>query len=406
MNTNPRYKFCVIGGGTIAASILLITLEACKIENSDIDITCIYDASIPAINTDKICSAKLLSLIQYQLNFLFQVDLSKFNGTIKFANKYVNFGDNDFYSSFYTPIFHMDGTKFNEFVFKKIKEIHNDNVTFVHDNVKNIKKGLDCAIVETEDGEVKYDYVFDCRGFPSDEQLKSDDYDCSFESPVNSVLLYSEEKYYNEWYTEYTATIDGWMYGIPLLNHKTFRYVYNNKITSVENATRNFKKLKNIPENVELRSLSWNPFFKKEVCDGNIITVGDSLFFTESSDDFRNHYTLSIVTFFLRTLFTKSKNIEFGYEETIQSKMNSYYTNEIIMRNILRTLLFYQASVNIDSEFWKYARVLSSKGLEKIPKERIKRFYTDSEREWDSEYDIRYLNDFLNGLKIYINDYL
>ena len=400
MNTKKN-KFCIVGGGTTSALVLMQILEYCKEPN----ITCIYDPSIPSIGVGESTSSSLSKLMQTTLNFLFENDLPEIDGTIKFANKYINFGDGDFYTSQQDPALHINSSKFSEYVFKRVKEIYDNGVTFVYDNVKSIESVNDYAIIKTNDKEIKYDYVFDCRGFPKKDELKTDDYDCSFEIPVNSVLLYSEPRfYYEQFYSETTQTKDGWMFGIPLRTRKTFGYVYNNQITPKEDAIKNFRELKQISDNIELRSLSWNVFFKRNICDGNIITLGNRLFFTEPAAALHLHSIQSLVIVFMELLGTSTYSDGNKIKSIIE--LESFYNNEVTLLNKIQLLLLYQTPTNIDSKFWRYAKEISTRGLIKITKEEIYKTYDIMNVQAPWAHNKRYFHEFLNGLKVNINNYI
>ena len=132
--------------------------------------------------------------------------------------------------------------------------------------------------------EIDSDFIFDCRGKPADNW---DDYE-ELTNPLNSVLL-GEGKYKEpdiNW-TRAVATPDGWTFVIPNTKQTTsYGYLYNDEITSTEEATTNFEKIFSLEKQgvhqAEISNLKFSNYIaKKPIIDNRIILGGNRLSFLE-----------------------------------------------------------------------------------------------------------------------------
>jgi hypothetical protein len=133
--------------------------------------------------------------------------------------------------------------------------------------------------------QIDSDYIFDCRGKPHDNW---DDY-YTLINPLNSVILgEGKSKECNQNWTRAVATPDGWTFVIPNTTQTTsYGYLYNDGITSTEEASANFNELFNLAEQgIYLDEKVDNFKFKQYVAktpiiDDRIILGGNRLFFLE-----------------------------------------------------------------------------------------------------------------------------
>jgi hypothetical protein len=78
------------------------------------------------------------------------------------------------------------------------------------------------------------------------------------------------------------ATLDGWMFQVPLTTRISHGYLFNDTITSVEQAKINFSKEINVPvdqlDNIEYK---FKPFWAKTVFENRVIKNGNAAVFFE-----------------------------------------------------------------------------------------------------------------------------
>jgi hypothetical protein len=132
--------------------------------------------------------------------------------------------------------------------------------------------------------EIDSDFIFDCRGKPAEN---SDDYE-ELINPLNTVLLgeaKSKEADIN--WTRAVATPDGWTFVIPNTTQTTsYGYLYNDEISSTEEASANFEKMFSLEKQgvhqSEISKLKFSNYIAKQpIIDNRIVLGGNRLFFLE-----------------------------------------------------------------------------------------------------------------------------
>ena len=93
--------------------------------------------------------------------------------------------------------------------------------------------------------EIDADVIFDCRGRHNRDKSNYD----TLIDPLNSVLLYKKQGRDPDLiYTRSVATPNGWTFVIPNVDSVSYGYLYNNTITSKEDATEDFLDRFELPE--------------------------------------------------------------------------------------------------------------------------------------------------------------
>ena len=188
------------------------------------------------------------------------------DATPKFGILYENWGkknDKVFHPFPYNLVgLHYDPVKLQEVILKSgyfnVQEKHIDNYE-----------------------QIDSDYIFDCRGKPSDNWK---DYE-ELTNPVNSVLLgEGKSKECDINWTRTVATPDGWTFVIPKTTQTTsYGYLYNDEITSTEEASANFEKIFSLAkQEIQVDNLKFKNYVAKNpIIDDRIILGGNRLFFLE-----------------------------------------------------------------------------------------------------------------------------
>jgi tryptophan halogenase len=127
-------------------------------------------------------------------------------------------------------------------------------------------------------------YIFDCRGRKINNYAEYH----LLDNPLNSVLLgQGNQCDPKQLWTRAVATPDGWTFVIPnTTNTTSYGYLYNDEITSIEEASYNFKKIFNLAEqgiylNEKADNFKFKNYVAKEPIKGNVILGGNRLFFLE-----------------------------------------------------------------------------------------------------------------------------
>ena len=113
------------------------------------------------------------------------------------------------------------------------------------------------------ESEIDSDYIIDCRGRSSDLNVEYK----TLANPLNSVILSKKnERDLNLSYTDCVATPHGWTFIIPNHDSTSYGYLYNNTITSKDNAEEDFIQRFNVqPDGY----FSFNNYVAKNIWQGD-----------------------------------------------------------------------------------------------------------------------------------------
>ena len=195
--------------------------------------------------------------------------------------------------------------------------------------------------------QIDSDFIFDCRGRNTNKQ---DDY-YNLINPVNSVLLgESNSKECDINWTRAVATPDGWTFVIPKTTQNTsYGYLYNDKITSIEEASANFEKLFDFSKGeIEKKtSLKFNNYIaKRPIIDDRIILGGNRLFFLEPLEATAIQAYLFWAQRTFWWIIDKRSNPNFATQELYK------YTTQL--QNFI--LWHYVFGSKYNTPFWRYAQ--------------------------------------------------
>ena len=212
-----------------------------------------------------------------------------------------------------------------------------------------LKSGLFNVIekdVQDTEKEIDADFIFDCRGRTN----RDPDLYEPLINPLNSVLLCSEvrESVYNP-YTRGVATPNGWAFVIPKASGNSYGYLYNNEITSKDDACADFVdklKVDTIDGQIEFENYVAKDIFVGE----RTILNGNKAMFLEPLEASAMDCYHSICKHSWDYIHGKRDkhgvNVEF--RRTVKEVQNF-------------VLWHYQFGSKYDTPFWKYAKSLPFK---------------------------------------------
>jgi hypothetical protein len=338
-------KIGIVGVGTasaVAVSTLLTNLP------KSIEVTCFYNPDIPITHVGESASAAIYGLMYEAIRFDPLKDLDGIDGTLRYCTKYnwtAAHGE-DFTIRYAAPGLHVNSEKFSAFVFKRLEQLYK-NFTMVPENVKSITQVEYAATVRGDRDAYSFDYVIDCRGTPSVEELNSAEYNKPQFVSVNSVILYPDFQRYDEPYTSSYIHDNGWMFGVPLQHRKAWGYLYNNTITSLDEAKAKFAGIKEI-DTEPLRKFSWTPYYKTQAQAGRILSMGNRLYFFEPHQAIPLHFYMLLTKRFCEALMNTDN--AWGVENIVNRMYLDHveYIQDLIAIN-------YVGENKLDTPFWRYA---------------------------------------------------
>lgn len=400
MMLNKTINIGILGGGTAGAVNLVALLYHIRSpefvrQQVKIKLTCIHDPKIPVTQVGESVTPTVCFTLLDALKFNILQDLPPIDGTLRFGARYFWDKQNGqtFDIPFTSPGLHVNSEKFSyKVIDMALKEFPNV-IDLKLDRVLNYTQDKDSVTVFCENETFNFDYIIDCMGTPSKEELAGELYTTPDIETVNSVMLYPDFTETHEIYTSSYVHDNGWMFGVPLTHRKAYGYLYNRDITSHEEAGRHFAELKGI-DTEPLRKISWKHYYRKKVIDRRVLTSGNRLYFFEPHMTLPLHFYNMIGLDFL-TKIVKTQN-DVG---RINSEMNKGYADAMDKIQDL-IALNYAGECRIKSPFWEETN------------EKAKQRLRDSDRwqHWlkTSENTIqgffihpqRVMSEYINGYKI------
>ena len=336
-------KIAVIGTGT--AGVLSISFLLAYLKKTEsIEVYSIYNPNKPILGIGESTSTQIPTILYDCINFNVLENSKDLDATIKLGVKFTDWRDKEFYSHM-MPVnyaMHFDNHSIKEYTFKKFKQLYK-NFKEIHGNVDKLESDKDKANVIVDGKEYNFDYVIDCGGYPENYN----DYDLNNHISLNSCLVHNTKpEEYN--YTHHKATPNGWMFGIPLQSRQSWGYLYNDAITSKEDAIDNFKTFCNDIDHSKLREFKFKSYSAKTFFDGRILKNGNRALFYEPMEAFMGYFYDRVMRFFFDYLYND-----------INIQLTNQYIKEIA-NNIELAICFVYHGVSIyNTPFWDYAKKLS-----------------------------------------------
>jgi len=332
-----KIKITILGRGN-AGCLTALHYAYYTRKRKDISIELLYDPNIPP---EKVGQATLLEppqLLWAALGINWYDN--PINATPKFGILYENWGKkND--KVFHPFSLYSAGLQYNP---AKLQDIILKSKYF-----KVIKKSINNY------EQIDSDYIFDCRGR---HITNWEDY-TMLDNPLNAVLLgEGKSKDCDINWTRAVATPDGWTFVIPnTTNTTSYGYLYNDKITPINEAATNFKKLFNLAEqgiylNEKVDNFKFKNYVAKQpIIDNRIILSGNRLFFLEPLE------STAIASYLHWARSTWDWIIEKKITPEVITNQFHNYVNQI--QNFIMWHYSYGSKYN--TPFWKAAKKLKIK---------------------------------------------
>ena len=322
-------KIAIVGAGN-AGCISALNLHYLKMtedyEMGEIEIY--YDPSVPIERVGQGTQLNVRETIFDVLN-LDWVERNHVKATTKQGIRYRGWGKKnpDFFHAF------RNGSVAMHYVPKLLSERVLDSGLFnvVEKEITNPEEEIDAT------------YIIDCRGRPSE---LDDSYD-RFVNPINAVILARKEGADPSLlWTEHITTPNGWTFVIPNHDSVSYGYLYNDTITSREDAEKDFIERFDVePDGY----LSFDNYIAKDMWRGEKTILNGNLFsFIEPMEAVASvvHHNVS----------------ECLYEVMIGNRSREEM-NEAIHREMVQVqdfiLWHYKNGSIYDTPFWQYAQSLS-----------------------------------------------
>jgi hypothetical protein len=359
----------VIGTGTAGITTLSHLLAWLP---KDWTVTSIHDPSVPMLGIGESTTTQIPESLYYGAGFNFLTDLDELDSTVKNGVKYTNWREQDIFTLIPPPHYaiHFNNFKLKEFCFGRFEKLWGEKFQIVEGNISNIENTSNSADCTVSDTLYSFDYIFDCRGYPTDYT----EYDIVDTIPVNHCLV-NMIPTPGDWnYTYHQAHENGWMFGIPLKTRQGWGYLYNDTITSREDAVNDIAKIfKTNASDLNLREFSFKNFRAKKFIDGRIIKNGNRALFYEPIEALSGWFYDRIVRGFFDTKVI-NRLTEDEVNNTLTSAAEDY--------ELFICFMYHKGSI-FKSKFWDVTTNKCSQRLENS--EKFKK-YTAFLKSVTSEY--------------------
>ena len=192
--------------------------------------------------------------------------------------------------------------------------------------------------------------------------------------PVNHAIVNMIPEPGDWNYTYHYAHPNGWMFGIPLQTRQGWGYLYNDNITTKEQAVDNIAEIfKTDKDKLNLREFSFKNYKAKKFIDGRIIKNGNRALFYEPIEALSGWIYDAVIRAFFDVAVV-NKHTEESANEHLHNLAEDY---ELFVN------FMYHGGSTFDSECW---RITSKKCTDKLANSQRWQQYVADMKGLDPEY--------------------
>lgn len=336
-----KKRIAVIGAGS--AGLISVGSLCAHLDNS-YEIVIIHNSNINSLGIGESTNSNFVEILELAMGFRFDADAEELDATKKFGTKFFNWRNDDLISPLIQGYYavHFNTKKLKDFVFKRLSEKWPNKFHIIDGDVSNVESSADSVTVTVDDSQYTFDYIVDCRGFPTDFS----EYTMSNCSLVNHCIVYDHKEFNSTNYTEHHATKNGWMFGVPLTTRMSYGYLYNDTITTKDEAIADMSDILNISSNdIEVRDYTFSPYFANKFLDNRILKNGNRALFFEPISATSIFMYVRIIDSFVKVLKGEYHELDLN-----QSTRNDLEDIQSVIR------YYYHGGSVFDSKFWKKAK--------------------------------------------------
>ena len=338
-----KKRLAVIGAGSAG---ILSLVHFCTWLSNEWDIVSIHNPNKKILGIGESTNGGFVGLLERGCHFSLGEDLDKLDATLKFGSKFSGWRPH----SWINPLLdgniaiHFNNFKLKEFAYERLSRNWPEKFKVQEGNVEECVTEGDRVRIRIDGQDHYFDYVLDCMGFPSDLGK----YRISNCTPVNRCLIHSIENYDFEPYTDHIAHKNGWMFGVPLKNRKTYGYMFNDQITTAEEARVDMMEILKVPEletkEKEQREYKFKCYYTENLIEGRVAKNGNMAIFFEP---------LVANSIFLY-IYSARLLCDFILNGVPADQCNAMFTKAVQEMEDVITY-YYQGGSTHDSPFWRHA---------------------------------------------------
>ena len=345
-----KKKLGVIGVGSAG---LLSLVHFCTWLDDSWEIYSIHNPARPILGIGESTNGGFVGLLERGTHFNLgnQEDLAALDATVKFGSQFSGWRDNSWVNPLLdgNTAIHFNNFHFKDFVYERLEKLWPKQFRFIEGEVQGLKNHPSHVAVTIDERDVNFDFVMDCTGFPS----SYDDYTISDCTPVNRCQIHSVTDFEYEPFTDHIAHANGWMFGVPLMSRKTYGYMYNDTITTKEEAIEDMKRILKV-DDIEDKEFKFKCYYTQNLVEGRICKNGNKALFFEPL------VANSIFVY----LFAARAFYDYMMVGVCADKTNESFVAEVKkMEDVVS--YYYQGGSTYESKFWDYAAKHTKARIEK-----------------------------------------
>lgn len=337
----PQKRIAVIGTGTVGILSLAHMLTYLP---DNFTVYSVYDPKIPIFGIGESTAVRQIEAFWEGADFNLLEHADELDATVKLGTRFVNWREHDIWAPVQPPSYgmHLNNLKIKDVFYPRFQKKFKERFVVQEAEVRSLTNRDECVEIETDNGTHSFDYVIDCRGWPD----SYDDCTVLDTLPLNHCLV-QMIKEPGDWnYTYHKATKNGWMFGIPLQTRQGWGYLYNDTITTKEEALEDMSEVLNISlENLTPKEFTFKNFYVNKFLDGRIMVNGNRAAFLEPLEGFSGGFYTQI----------NRLMVDFIFANMTEKEVNKYLVDSAQrIENVV--CFFYHGGSIFDTKFWNTAK--------------------------------------------------
>lgn len=236
---------------------------------TDWNIEWIFDENIPTASVGEATNLMVPNHLKWTLDFN-HYDLFKMNGTAKLGISKKGWSKKDYFHPFPSGLtaMHFAAKDLQDSIYDKVK--NNPRLTIINKYVDN-PENLDS------------DFVMMCVGLP--KETNKNEFEILTNIPVNAAYVTQCKWEYPKFTHSLTdAMPHGWVFGIPLQNRISIGYMYNDKLTDLDQVQQDVQQVfadYNLTPSDKTTELHFESYYRKQNFTPKVVYNGNASFFLE-----------------------------------------------------------------------------------------------------------------------------
>jgi hypothetical protein len=348
-----KRRIAIVGAGS--AGLLTAAHFSTWLDRSW-QVVLIHDPKKEILTIGESTNGAFINVLERGTNFSLarEEDLKALDATLKFGSKFRGWRQHTWINPLLSGniAIHFNNKRFKDFMVERLSRLWGEQFQVLETNVREVQNFSDKVRLVTNEGPEDFHFVVDCTGMPSDYT----GYTLSDCTLIDRCWIHTVSEYEYEPFTDHIATKNGWMFGVPLRGHKTYGYLYNQGMTSDEEAAQDMKQALGISQlepGAYDAQYSFRCYHANELISGRVAKNGNRALFFEPL--LAN--SIFVYIYAARLIYD---HFVAGQDVT---RCNAHFCKAVReMEDVIS--YYYKGGSSYDSEFWRAASASAAARLQ------------------------------------------